>query len=122
MTFGPRGTELWAAMQSSEMGPAHRVLLIEACRLADRLDRFEDVLSGGYWFFAKVSEENPDQAEIVIDNVLSEARQHAAALKTIVTELEPKPKGTAAPAAPKVPTGLASLTERIEKRKRSTGA
>jgi hypothetical protein len=106
-------------MAGVEMGPAHRVLLVEACRLADRLDRFERVLTGGRWFHERRDED--ERVEVVIDAVLSEARQYASALKMIVAELEPRPSASSAPAKPKGGKGIADLTARIEAR-RSAGA
>jgi hypothetical protein len=38
--FGPRGTELWASLGQDEFTPAG-VLAVEACRIADRLDRLD---------------------------------------------------------------------------------
>jgi hypothetical protein len=108
-------------MAGVEMGPLHRVLLAEACRLADRLDRFERVLSGGRWFFERRDDDG--RVEIVIDQVLSEARQHASALKAIVTELEPKPKAGSSP-VPQVKggAGVADLAARIAARRSGAGA
>jgi hypothetical protein len=119
--FGPRGRELFEAMADVDMGPAHRVLLAEACRLADRLDRFERVLSGGRWFFERRDED--ERVEIVIDNVLSEARQHASALKAIVTELEARPRaGVAAPSSRSGRAGVADLAARIQARRGANSA
>lgn len=119
-TLGVRGQELWDAMAEVEMGPAHKALLGETCRLLDRLDRFDRVLSGGRWFFDRVSEDNPDQVEIVVDQLVSEARQGASALKVLVAELEPKPSSAAVPKQPKAPSGIASLSERLAQRQQRT--
>lgn len=117
--FGPRGMELWEAMSEVQMGPAHRVLLAEACRMADRLDRFERVLSGGKWFFERRDED--ERVEIVIDQVLSEARQYASALKVIIAQLEERPKAASeAPSRKAAGRGLADLTARIESRRRTS--
>lgn len=119
--FGPRGQELYDALKDVEMGPLHKALLVEACRLADRMDRFERTLSGGKWFFERRDED--DRVEIVIDNALSEARQYASAFKQIVAELEPKPTAGAGrkPDAPKIPTGVASLTKKLAERQKQLG-
>lgn len=119
--FGPRGAELWSAMEGLELGPAHRVLLVEACRLADRLDRFDRVLTGGKWFFDR--RDDDDRVEVVIDAVLSEARQHAQALKALVSELEPRPKVGSSP-VPQVNggAGIADLAARIAARRSGAGA
>ena len=42
--LGARGHRLWAALAESIPGPAHLVLVEEACRIADRLDRLDRAL------------------------------------------------------------------------------
>src|SRR5690242_3325012 len=46
--FGPRGARLWREMTAErpDLSPAERVLLEEACRTADRLDRLDAFLLG----------------------------------------------------------------------------
>lgn len=119
--FGPSGSELWRGMVGVEMGPAHRVLLVEACRIADRLDRFHDTLAGGRWFFDRRDED--ERVEVVIDQVLSEARQHALGLKALVAELEPKPTaGVAAVPVRKRGAGVVNLADRVAARRGSNSA
>ena len=53
--LGPRGRRLWADMSGLQLGPAHRVLLQEACRTADRLDRLDRMLDNrDDWIQARV--------------------------------------------------------------------
>lgn len=117
--FGPRGRELWDVMSEVELGPGRRVLLVEACRMADRLDRMDRMLSGDRWFTEV--EDRQERVEIVMDSLMSEARQYASTLKALITELEPKPKAPAAapPTRKGGGAGLSELTRRIENRKRA---
>lgn len=112
---------MWDAMAGVEMGPAHRVLLVEACRLADRLDRFDRVLSGGGWFFERPDDDG--RVEIVIDSVLSEARQYASVLKQMVAQLEPKPSVATdrKPVAPRPGKGITDLSAKIAARRGGVG-
>lgn len=84
--FGSRGERLWQEL-SPGRGPAEIVLIEEACRLADRLDRLDAVLAGDQmtWMELRGTEDGP--TVIVVDAVLSQARMHATTLRGIVTEL-----------------------------------
>lgn len=89
-TFGPRGQALWDAVAPT-CDTARRVLLDEACRLADRLDGLDRVLAGDVDTWATIrngrGEDMP--AEIVVNSAMSEARMTATALRQIITELSP---------------------------------
>lgn len=89
--FATRGRALWRAMKAdgATLGPMQTVLLEEACRIADRLDRLDALIGGDAadWLEMAETKGNPDRQEIVIDKVLAEARQYAIALKQIVSEL-----------------------------------
>lgn len=93
---GPRARALWDEMHEG-LGPAHRVLLDEACRLTDRLDRLDAVLNDRDWFRLRVSEHD-DVARVTVDSALGEARQTATALKGLVTEIRNAMPKAAAPA------------------------
>jgi hypothetical protein len=116
--------------------PAHRVLIEEACRLADRAAALDRLLQGDAadWVELVEAKGDPERQVLVIDSALSEARQHAMALKQIVGELRQAQKaarfgqpayGGAQGAAP-VPTGgthaggiggIGDLTSRIAARR-----
>ena len=107
------------ALANAELGPAHKLLVDEAARMADRLDRLDSALNDkGTW----LRFEPTDAGEIVvtIDNVLAEARQQATALKGIVAELRaalPAPeKGKPAVKA----GGLGDLSARIAARRNAS--
>ena len=82
---GPRGQELWDALAES-VGPAQRVLLDEACRIADRLDRLDELLAGRETWASVVTEDG-GEVRLVIDGLLGESRQQATALRGLLAEV-----------------------------------
>ena len=85
-----RGVRLWSEAVSarSDWSPGDRVLLEEACRLVDRLDRCDALISGDVKAWAQIDwpfEDAP--AALVISSVVTEARQGAAELRQIVKQL-----------------------------------
>jgi len=89
---------LWAAAAVDGLPPFAGELLLEACRLVDRLDRLDALLRGDSESWARVRLPGRD-AEVLIlqvDSAMSEARQQALALKQIFAEL----RVCAAPAPP----------------------
>jgi hypothetical protein len=116
---GERGARLWADM-ADELGPAHRVLLEEACRIADRLDRLDALLEGRQdsWLHL-AGEGDGTQVRVVVDGLLAETRQQATALRGLVAELravDSKAGKVAAPAKKKG-SGLADLVSLADRRR-----
>ncbi|PWR08586.1 hypothetical protein DKT68_15330 [Micromonospora acroterricola] len=72
----------------AQFNPAERVILEEACRIADRLDTLDQVLSGDAsgWMRLKQSQDG-SEVTVTLDNALSEARQQANVLKQLVASL-----------------------------------
>jgi len=91
-SFGARGQRLWDSLTGDrDADAAWLVLAEEACRIADRLDRLEALLSGDGREWARIEwESRGDRREIrlVFDDALAEARQQANALRQIVTTLK----------------------------------
>lgn len=87
-------------MNGDSLPPAQRVLLEEACRIADRLDTLDDFLDGRRDSWMKFHARNEDGSivEVVVDKALGEARQQATALKQLIAEL--RAAGGAAKPAP----------------------
>jgi len=88
-TGDTRGARLWAQMDEGRgLAPTHVVLLEEACRLADRLDRLDEMLSnpGRAWLNFEVSEDGSG-ITVTVDRLLSEARMQETTYKVIVAEL-----------------------------------
>ncbi len=86
-TRGARGARLWRVMASSGLGPVHRLLLEEACRIADRLDRLDAIIEGREdWLRIDVSDSG-SEIRVSVDALLAETRQQETALRGIVAEL-----------------------------------
>lgn len=95
--LGNRGRRLWREItEAHELDPMQVVLLEEACRCADRLDKLEEKLSGreDAWAHLKtrasemVAEDAREvQIELVIDSALSEARQQQNVFKQLLASL-----------------------------------
>lgn len=86
--LGVKGTRLWREMHAEfdEFNPAETVLVEEACRMADRLDRLNALLVGDTALWEMV--ELPSGAvQVFVTGALAEARQQANVLKQIVTAL-----------------------------------
>lgn len=94
-------------MKGDALAPERRVLLEEACRIADRLDRLDALLSGdsGSWVRLVEDKGDPERQIVVVDRALAEARQQAVALKQLIAELR-----AAVPAKPAHVTAPASST------------
>lgn len=102
--LGERGSSLFNALAECFDGDSSRLaLLVEACRIADRLDglneavsargvidlmRFRSMLGSG-----NGSEESPIKVEIKFDSVLAEARQQANTLRLILGQIVPADVG-----------------------------
>lgn len=83
--FGPGGATLWAELHD-ELDPADLTVLIqEACRVTDRLDRLASAIKADGIF--DLIEREGDVVEVKVDNVLSEARQQAGALQRLLTDI-----------------------------------
>lgn len=119
VTLGTRGRRLWADLTAAaEPSPAARVLIEEACRLADRLDRLDRILTGrdAEWLRLRVNDDG-SEVTVTVDKVLSEARQQQVALKAVLGEL----RAMRTPAATAPPQGkgggVADLSARLAARR-----
>lgn len=122
--LGRRGRRLWREMNgSAQLGPGQLVLLAEACRIVDRLDRLDGILRGDSRELAAVTEDRDGELRLVVDSVLTEARQQAAALKQIMAELRQggsRQKSKVDLTGSRGSQGVADLTSRIAARRESS--
>ena len=99
-----------ATKAKPEPSAAEVVLLDEACRLIDRLDRFDELLTGGREAWATSDwpfEDSP--AVVVVSSVLTEARAYTSELRQVLKALDlPVPKAAAGPTKLEVLLGGAS--------------
>lgn len=113
---------MWREMTSGGFPPPmQRLLLLEACRIADRLDKLDAQLNGESWLRFLADDEGTE-ITVVVDRVLAEARQQATALKQLIAEYrqasgaKPSSKGRTATSNSKG-AGLADITALIEQRR-----
>lgn len=91
--LGARGRRLWREITEGydlAEKPAELVMLEEACRIADRLERLDEILSGEVdtWMRLQLPRgENVEELKLVVDGALAEARQQANQLKQLVAAL-----------------------------------
>ena len=83
--FGPSGAALWLDLHDDEDPAEITVLVREACRITDRLDRLAAALRGDGVF--DVLEKGDGVFHLVVDSALGEARQQAAALQRVLADL-----------------------------------
>lgn len=84
-----KGRRLWRELtELHDFGPAERVIVEEACRIADRLDRLDALITGkkDAWLRFRSSEDGTE-VTVTIDQALSEARQQANQLKQLIAAL-----------------------------------
>jgi hypothetical protein len=126
--LGPAGANLWSLMTGGKLlGPMQMVMLLEACRITDRLEKLDAQLRGAdsEWLALAPADPEGTAVVVIVDRALAEARQQAATLKGLLAEIRQagrtgtKPaSGTGAPAAPAVKeaSNLADITARIAAR------
>jgi hypothetical protein len=105
--LGTRGRKLWdQVLAEGALQPGERVLLEEACRTTDRLDRLDRLLRGDedVWLRFHSLNEDGSIVRVVVNNLLAEARQQQVALKQLLAEL----RQSRAAAPPDGKTGKAS--------------
>jgi hypothetical protein len=117
--LGPRGAQLWLAVErESDLGAGQRVLLLEACRITDRLDNLDRQLRGEDWLRFR-HDESGAEVTVYVDRALAEARGQAIALKGIVAELRQTLKHR--PVANNRGGVLVDLAAQIAKRRNAQG-
>jgi hypothetical protein len=110
--LGVAGQELWEAeVASGAPGGLRAVLLLEACRIVDRLETLDRQLKGESWLRFR-HDETGVEVTVYVDRVLAEAREQAMALKNVAAELA----RTAAPVKPAQAKGGGVLADLAAKR------
>jgi hypothetical protein len=121
--FGDRGRRLYREFTAEgRPGPLERVLLEEACRIADRCDQLDGFLRGheGAWMRFHARNDDGSIVEVVVDKALGEARQQASTLKALVAELRASRAGKKE--EPKQEASRRDeLAKRREERRRAAG-
>jgi hypothetical protein len=93
-----RGRRLWDAMTAAwTPGPLHREMLLEACRMADRLEKLDRQLKGEDWLRFWARNQDGTRIDVIVDKVLAEARELAAQFRQ-TAEVLVKAAGAVKPA------------------------
>lgn len=89
-----RGSQFWDEVTGAvELDASGYVLLGEACRIIDRLDRLAGALNGEGRDWLKLADDVEEvgrgkiSVKVVVDGLLSEGRQQQLALKTVLAQL-----------------------------------
>ncbi|WP_157360592.1 hypothetical protein [Amycolatopsis thermoflava] len=101
MGLSSRGRRLWDQMTAAwQPSPLHREMLLETCRMADRLERLDRHLKGEDWLRFWSRNDDGSRVEVVVDKLLTESRELQSAFRMAVTDLvkaagaqKPQPKG-----------------------------
>lgn len=64
------------------------VLIVEACRIADRLEQLDALVTGEQTLWARLRENREGDIYVSIDNALSESRQQANTLRQLLGEIQ----------------------------------
>ncbi|NEW27256.1 hypothetical protein [Nocardia cyriacigeorgica] len=88
-TLGERGSALWDALMDDRGQDVPRAVLAgEAARLADRLDKLDQLLSGNVDCWTRLRHrEGNDDAVLIVDSAAGEARQATNTLRQLVAQL-----------------------------------
>lgn len=90
-TLGGRGAALWRALSTCRpFNAAELVVLEELCRMADRLDKLDEILSGEVDTWLRLESKHEGRShtvEVVLDDGLSESRQIAVAFQRLAASL-----------------------------------
>jgi hypothetical protein len=87
--LGPRGRRIWRETTTDhDLDLLSRELLLEACRVADRLDGLDAILRGDVDTWARLTHDTrTEDYELKIDAALSESRQLATVFKQLIASL-----------------------------------
>lgn len=131
--FGTRGQELWDEWADKMPNPGATAVLREACRLADRAERMHRILEHdrAAWAVLKLDDllsealdaDVPEvHVNLNVSSIVTEARQTAAALNTLVNGLRSAVRQAGAEHAEDEPEdAIASLARQMADRAPSSG-
>ena len=103
--LGPRGRRLWKALTAHGPAVAEQEVALEACRTADRLEKYDALLSGDVvtWARLVVDLDSDTTYELRVTNVVNQANQGATLMKQLIaavrvpdaaTGAKPQQRGT----------------------------
>lgn len=120
--IGSRGKKLWREVVAvRDFAPGERVILEEACRLADRLERLNNVLTGADDYLTITLDKSGTVATVEVGNAMAEARLALQGLRMALQQLG-LDKGAAAAAAGSVKEEPGDPIDELHKRRSARGA
>ncbi|OJU41812.1 MAG: hypothetical protein BGN97_03675 [Microbacterium sp. 69-10] len=117
--LGTRGLRLWKSIETGKnLSEIEQQNLVEACRIADRLEKLDELVRGDEdaWFRLKLPRTDDGVIEVLINDPMKEARMHAAALRQLIAPFEAvkSDEGTK-----EVPSNVASIKEAAARKGRA---
>lgn len=88
--LGPRGEALWRSLGGhTTTDGARAVLIAEACRLADQLDKLDQIITGddATWLQLEIPEGRPIKLVIPIQAAIAERRQSVTVFRHVLAQL-----------------------------------
>jgi hypothetical protein len=90
--LGVRGQSLWRDVtEGTDLSgkPAEVEILVEACRVADRLEKLDELLSGDVEEWSRIQLPRDDEGDLVlvINGALAESRQQQNIFKQLIASL-----------------------------------
>jgi hypothetical protein len=89
----PAGERLVDALTQPDDPYTLTVLIVEAGRIATRLEKLDEILSGEQTLWARLRGGRDGDLYLSVDNALSEARQQATVLRHLLGAIERKREG-----------------------------
>jgi len=87
--FGPAGQRLWDDLARDDDTYSIGVMVVEACRITDRLERLNDLLGGEESLWMRLVAEREDGTTFLVrvNSPMQEARQQASVLRQLLSEI-----------------------------------
>ncbi|WP_144795707.1 hypothetical protein [Microbacterium paludicola] len=114
--LGPRGLRLWKSIATGQnLSEIEQQNLVEACRISDRLEKLNELISGDEdaWFRIKLPRTDDGVVELLINDPMKEARMHAAALRQLIAPFEVAKSNEG---AKEVPSNVANIKEALTRK------
>lgn len=111
--LGTRGLRLWKSIATGrKLTEIESQNLVEACRIADRLEKLDELIRGDddAWFRIKLPRTDDGLIELLINDPMKEARMHAAALRQLIAPFEGVKSEEG---AKEVPSNVANIKEAL---------
>ena len=85
--FQTAGQELFLSLNRENEPFSIGVLVVEACRIADRLDALNELIVGAENVWMRLQEGRDGVLEVRMDSALQESRQQATTLRQLLAEI-----------------------------------